>query len=93
MLKYCKYNNVEINDLFVKKYSDSPSSSRSNLEVESNIDSCLDDNDDVSIDSQASEHEITYSPSPEKDNNKLSEIYDMILKDLIVKPETKKQLE
>ena len=93
MLKYCKYNNVEINDLFVKKYSDSPSSSRSNLEVASNIDSCLDDNDDVSIDSQASEHEITYSPSPDKDNNKLSEIYDMILKDLIVKPETKKQLE
>ncbi|KAG0674869.1 hypothetical protein C6P42_002030 [Pichia californica] len=67
MLKSCKANNINISDLFLKKYSDAP------LDVDI-------DDDDASIDSI--EIEATNEDTTNEDN-KILKIYDLILKDLI----------
>lgn len=72
MLRSCEVNNIKFSDLFLKKYTDS-----SNLDSH-NFDTNIDD--DASIDSVELENEATHD---NPDDNKIVQIYDLILKDLI----------
>jgi hypothetical protein len=89
MIKYCKYNKIDIEDLFLKRYSESDSESSSvsiskgNDQLEHSSEVLLHD-DDASIDSQESEVDgDVHENASEEDNAKLLRIYDLILKDMV----------
>jgi hypothetical protein len=89
MIKYCKYNKIDIDDLFLKRYSESDSESSSvsigkgNGHLAHSSEVLLHD-DDASIDSQESEVDgDAHENGSEEDNAKLLRIYDLILKDMV----------